>query len=131
MRSPVFRRPGCRRHAGTTKRRPKYATPEVVAGRHCTTRLCFTPLTHKVIHVKPRREHSPAPPPGWRKCSPPVIVSAAGGDADAARAGNVVHGTLFALWRAEWMPCGGWSEQIVEDFCAWDKNTIGLHGEAR
>ena len=64
MRSPVFRRPGCRRHAGTTKRRPKYATPEVVAGRHCTTRLCFTPLTHKVIHVKPRREHSPAPPPG-------------------------------------------------------------------
>ena len=64
MRSPVFRRPGCRRHAGTTKRRPQYATPEVVAGRHCTTRLCFTPLTHKVIHVKPRREHSPAPPPG-------------------------------------------------------------------
>ena len=42
MRSPVFRRPGCRRHAGTTKRRPKYATPEVVAGCHCTTRLCGT-----------------------------------------------------------------------------------------
>ena len=98
MRSPVFRRPGCRRHAGTTKRRPKYATPEVVAGRHCTTRLCFTPLTHKVIHVKPRQEHSPAPPPGWRKCSPPVIVSAAGGDADAAHVGNVEQGTLFALW---------------------------------
>ena len=42
MRSPVFRRPGCRRHAGTTKRRPKYATSEVVAGRHCTTQTCGT-----------------------------------------------------------------------------------------
>ena len=29
VRNPVFRRPGCRRHAGTT--------PEVVAGRHRTT----------------------------------------------------------------------------------------------
>ena len=42
MRSPVFRRPGCRRHAGTTKRRPQYATPEAVAGCHCTTRPCGT-----------------------------------------------------------------------------------------
>ena len=38
MRSPVFRRPGCRRHAGTTDGRPQNATPEAVAGRHCTTR---------------------------------------------------------------------------------------------
>ena len=34
------------------------------------------------------------PPPGWRKCSPLVIVSAAGGDADAAHVGNVERGTL-------------------------------------
>ena len=65
-------------------------------------------VVHKMIHTAPRREHSPAPPPGcdlgraiwhaphvattprgeirgyaqlppppgWRKCSPPVIVSA-------------------------------------------------------
>ena len=42
MRSPVFRRQGCRRHAGTTRRRPQYVTPEVVAGRHCTTQPCGT-----------------------------------------------------------------------------------------
>ena len=36
--------------------------------------------------------------PGWRKCTHPVIVSAAGRDADAAHVGNVERGTLFALW---------------------------------
>ena len=108
MRSPVFRRPGCRRHAGTTKRRPKYATPEVVAGRHCTTQPCGTQDdTHRTTaEAQPRTTsgvrlctgaiwHAPhfattprgeirgyarlPPPPGWRKCSPPVIVSANGG----------------------------------------------------
>ena len=38
VRSPVFRRPGRRRHAGTTDGRPQNATPEAVAGRHRATR---------------------------------------------------------------------------------------------
>ena len=128
MRSPVFRRPGCRRHAGTTKRRPQYSTPEVVAGRHCTTqpygtqddthrttagaqprttsgvRLCTGAIWHAPhVATTPRGEIRGyarlPPPPGWRKCSPPVIVSAAGRDADAAHVGNVERGTLFALWK--------------------------------
>ena len=95
MRSPVFRRPGCRRHAGTTQRRPKYATPEVVAGCHCTTQPCCTQdNTHRsTAEAQPRTTsgvrlctgaiwHAPhvasptrgeirgfarrQPPPGWR-----------------------------------------------------------------
>ena len=77
-------------------------------------------FTIKIIHIKLRREHSHAPPPGcdlggaiwcaphvattprgeirgyarlppppgWRKCSPPVIVSANGGGAGAAPDGK-------------------------------------------
>ena len=60
MRNPVFRRPGCRRHAGTTKRRPKKPPRrrwQAVIAPH-------NRVVHKMIHTAPRREHSPAPPPG-------------------------------------------------------------------
>ena len=43
-----------------TQTAPQYATPEVVAGRHCTRNH----VVHKMIHTAPRRKHSPAPPPG-------------------------------------------------------------------
>ena len=45
---------------GGTQTAPQYATPEVVAGRHCTRNH----VVHKMIHTAPRRKHSPAPPPG-------------------------------------------------------------------
>ena len=102
---------------------PQYATPEVVAGCHCTTQPCGTQddTRQSTTEAQPRTTsgvrlctgaiwHAPhvattprgeirgyaqlPPPPGWRKCSPPVIVSAAGGDADAAYVGNVERGTL-------------------------------------
>ena len=43
-----------------TQTAPQYATPEVVAGRHCTRNN----VVHKMIHTAPRRKYSPAPPPG-------------------------------------------------------------------
>ena len=60
MRSPVFRRPGCRRHAGTTKRHPNMPPRrwwQAVIAPH-------NHVAHKMIHTSPRRKHSPAPPPG-------------------------------------------------------------------
>ena len=106
------------------------------SGRHCTTQPCGTQDdTHRTTaEAQPRTTsgmrlctgaiwHAPhvattprgeirgyarlPPPPGWRKCSPPVIVSAAGGDADAAHVGNVERGTLFALRRVECANSGG------------------------
>ena len=65
MRSPVFRRPGCRRHAGTADGCPQNATPEAVAGRHRATR---PNEPHTLYTVRCTQHHgesnSPAPPPG-------------------------------------------------------------------
>ena len=60
MRSPVFRRPGCRRHAGGHKRHPNMPPRrwwQAVIAPH-------NYVVHKMIHTAPRRKHSPAPPLG-------------------------------------------------------------------
>ena len=142
MRSPVFRRQGCRRHAGTTRRRPQYATPEVVAGRHRAKHQCITSLTDKMIHANPSGSTaphhlrgaiwverfgtprmSPRPRvakygvshschrlPGWRKCTPPVIIAAAEGRYLPTKATmgwlkTATMGWLHRLKATRWRTC--------------------------
>ena len=65
MRSPVFRRPGCRRHAGTTDGHPKLPPRR----RWQAVIAPCDPTSHTLIHTARCTQHhggsdSPAPPPG-------------------------------------------------------------------
>ena len=108
MRNPVFRRPGCRRHAGMVRR----AFHPIAPRRRCgAVASIVVECILLCISGVSRHDDSLPPPPGWhlcgccwrsphvadtpvgeirgyaqrqplagwRKCSPPVIVSAAGG----------------------------------------------------
>ena len=65
VRSPVFRRPGCRRHAGTTDGHPKLPPRR----RWQAVIAPCDPTSHTLIHTARCTQHhggsdSPAPPPG-------------------------------------------------------------------
>ena len=148
VRNPVFRRPGCRRHAGTTRRRPQYATPEVVAGRHRAKHQCITSLTDKMIHANPSGSTAPhhlrgaiwVERFGMPRMSPRPRVAKYGvthgchhlrGGGNARRWSSSPPLAEMRTLRvrvtrcmAHFLPCGGWSAQIVEDFCAWDKKNV-------
>ena len=82
-----------------THRTTAEAQPRTTSGvRLCTGAIWHAPHVATTPRGEIRGYARLPPPPGWRKCSPPVIVSAAGGDAEAAHVGNVEQGTLFALW---------------------------------